>query len=107
MALIDLTSVNSYPHIRRVQVGTTAQQFTLPEQASKVTIGGDAALFFSTQDGEDGDSFGVGSDIENFCFVPVNNLISYELEKGKQATRNLCVGAQTGQGYVSIILEKR
>lgn len=107
MAVIDLSGVNEYPFIRRVQVGTTAQQFTLPDDCSVVDIAGDVALYFSTQEGADGDTFGPSATITNFSFVPAGNTFPLTQERGQQSTRNLCVGTQSGTGYVSLILTKR
>ena len=109
MALIDLSSINIYPTIKKIGVGVTAQQFTLPKEASKVSIGGDAALYFSTDVGVDGNSFdtGSGGDIGDYGFIVANNYIPIEMEKGSQSTRNLCVAAQAGTANCYLIIEKR
>ena len=109
MALIDLSSINVYPTIKKFNIGSTAQQFTLPSEASKVSVGGDAALYFSTDVGEDGNSFdtGSGGDIADYAFIVANNYLPLEMEKGQQSTRNLCVAAQTGTANLYLIIEKR
>tara|TARA_R100000664_G_scaffold31173_1_gene44538 strand:- start:943 stop:1272 length:330 start_codon:yes stop_codon:yes gene_type:complete len=109
MALIDYSSINVYPTCKIIGVGTSAQQITLPSEASKVSIGCDAALYFSTDVGVDGNSFdtGSGGDIADYGFVAANNYLPIEMEKGQQSTRNLCVAAQTGTATVYLIIEKR
>lgn len=103
MAIIDYSSTNSYPVIKRVAITTTAQEFTLPTGATKVTFGSVDALYFANE-GDDGDSFTVN--ITNYSFVPANNLYTMSMEKGLQSNRKLLVGTQSGSGHLSIIIEK-
>lgn len=103
MAVIDYTAVNEYPYIKRIAITENAQKFILPIGATKVTFGSVESLYF-TNIGEDGDSF--GSTIQDFCFVPANNLFTIHLETGRQANREILVAVQSGSGYMSIIVEK-
>ena len=103
MAIIDYTSTNEYPLIKRVSITTTAQEFSLPAAATKVTFGSVSALYFANE-GDDGDAF--TSAITDYSFVPANNLFTLAMEKGSQSNRKLLVGTQSGSGHVSIIIEK-
>lgn len=102
MAIIDYTTTNSYPLIKRVAITTNAQEFTLPTGATQVTFGSVDALYYANE-GDDGDGF--TTDITDYSFVPANNLITLKMEKGQQANRKLLVGTQTGSGHLSIIIE--
>jgi len=103
MSIIDLSNVNDYPYIKRFAVTTTAQEITIPKNATKITFGSIGALYFANI-GEDGDAFGV--DITDYCFVPANNLISINMEIGRQSNRSLLIAMQSGSGHVNMIIEK-
>lgn len=103
MANVDLSNTNSYPRVKRISITAAAQQITLPRDCTKVTFGSPAALHWSNE-GADGDSFGV--EITEYSFVPANNLLTISMETGRQSNRILLVGTQNGSGSLSIILEK-
>ena len=103
MAIIDYSSTNSYPLVKRVAITTTAQEFTIPVAASKITFGSTAAIYWANV-GSDGEAFTTA--ITEYSFVPANNLFSIGMEKGGQSNRKLLIGTQAGSGHVSIILEK-
>jgi hypothetical protein len=102
MAIIDYTTTNSYPLIKRVAITTAAQEFTLPKACTAVTFGSTIALYYANI-GDDGDAF--TSAITDFSFVPANNLVSLRMKKGNDSSRKLLIGSQTGSGHVSIIIE--
>lgn len=103
MAIIDYTTTNSYPLIKRVAITTAAQEFTLPTVCTAVTFGSSDAIYYANI-GDDGDAF--TSAITDYSFVPANNLFTIKMEKGNQSNRKLLVGTQAGSGHVSIIIEK-
>lgn len=103
MANIDLSNTNSYPRIKRVSITAAAQQITLPRDCTRVTFGASAALFWANE-GADGDGF--GAEITEYSFVPANNLLTINLETGRQSNRVLLIGTQNGSTNLSVILEK-
>jgi len=103
MAIIDYSSTNSYPLIKRVAITTTAQEITLPAVCTSVTFGSADAIYYANV-GSDGQAF--TSAITDYSFVPANNLFTIKMEKGTQSNRKLLVGTQAGSGHVSIIIEK-
>jgi hypothetical protein len=103
MASIDLTNTNSYPKIKRVSISATAQQIILPRDCTKVTFGSPSALFWANE-GADGDAF--GGSITEYSFVPANNLLTINMETGRQSNRTLLIGTQSGSGTLSVIIEK-
>ena len=106
MAVLDLRGVNSYPKIKRIQISTTAQQITLPDECTAVSIGcQDSALYFANEGGADGDTFSV--DITDYAFIPANNLLPIAMERGRQANRTLLVATQNGTGDLIIVIEKQ
>ena len=103
MATIDLSDTNSYPRIKRVDINAAAQQITLPRDCTKVTFGSTSALYWANE-GVDGDAF--GGAITDYSFVPANNLLTINMETGRQSNRVLLIGVQSGTGTLSIIVEK-
>lgn len=101
---IEITS-NSYPITRRYEIQTTATQITFPKEVKKITIGSSGALNYSFE-GNDGDAFGDGQDIEHFAFVPANNMMEITIETGRQGNRSIYIAQQSSTGFVSIVLEK-
>jgi hypothetical protein len=103
MATIDLSDTNAYPRIKRVSITAAAQQITLPRDCTKITFGSPSALYWANE-GADGDVFDV--DITDYSFVPANNLLTINMEVGRQSNRVLLIGTQSGTGNLSIIVEK-
>ena len=103
MAILDLTTVNEYPHIKRITIGATAQKILIPITATKITFGSIQSLYF-TNIGDDGDSF--GAEITDYGFVPANNLFTLHLETGRQSNKNILIGVQSGSGDLCLIIEK-
>ena len=103
MATIDLSDTNAYPRIKRVSITASAQQITLPRDCTKITFGSPSALYWANE-GADGDAFDV--DITDYSFVPANNLLTINMEVGRQSNRVLLIGTQSGTGNLSINVEK-
>lgn len=59
---------------------------------------------FWANDGDDGDDF--TTDITDYAKLPANAEQVVKMETGRQSNKKLLVAAQTGAGFVSIIIEK-
>jgi hypothetical protein len=104
MAIIDLTSTNTYPRVKRVSLTTTAQEITLPPACTQVRFLAEADMYWAN-DGDDGNDF--TSDITDYAKLPANVEQVLQMEQGRQSNRKLLVAVQTGTGSVSIIIEKQ
>jgi hypothetical protein len=86
MAIIDLSNTNTYPRIKRVSLGTTAQEITLPPACTQIKFLAEADMYWANE----------GADAEQVV----------QMERGNQSNRKLLVAVQTGTGSVSIVIEK-
>jgi hypothetical protein len=104
MAILDLTSTNSYPLIKRVALGTTAQEITLPEACTEILLICASALNFANV-GDDGDVF--GTNITQYGSIPANQQIKIQMETGNQDNKKLLVGVQTGTDNLTLVVIKK
>ena len=105
MATIDLSTVNSYPKFKTVDITANATKIIIPNGAPSISIGSPAALY-SGNDGVDGDTFGPLNDIVDYMFLPAYNLLELYLEIGRQSNRVLLVATQSGASTLHISLNK-
>jgi hypothetical protein len=106
MATLDLSNINSYPKFKTIKnVSSTATKIIIPNGANTIAIGSPAALFIGN-DGEDGDVFGDGG-VEDYTFIPANNVYEMDLEIGRQSNRVLLVGTQSGSSTIHICITKK
>lgn len=103
MAIIDLTGTNTYPRIKRVSLGTTAQEITLPPACTQIKFFAEAAMYWSNE-GSDGEGF--TTDITDYAKLPADAEQVVLMERGNQSNRKLLVALVSGTGSVSIIIEK-
>ena len=104
MATIDLSNVNTYPKFKTVDITNTASKIIIPNGATAISIGSPAALHCGN-DGDDGDSFGE-SGIEDFVFIPANNLLEIPMEVGRQSNRVLLVATQSGSSTLHLVINR-
>jgi len=105
MATIDLSTVNSYPKFKTVDITANATKIIIPNGATSISVGSPAALYIGN-DGDDGDTFGSDNDIVDYMFIPANNLLELYLEIGRQSNRVLLVATQSGSSTLHISLNK-
>jgi hypothetical protein len=103
MAIIDLSNTNTYPRIKRVSLGTTAQEITLPPACTQIKFLAEADMYWANE-GSDGDGF--TTDILEYAKLPANVEQVVQMERGNQSNRKLLVAMQTDTGSVSIVIEK-
>lgn len=103
MAIIDLSNTNTYPRIKRVTLGTTAQEITLPPACTQIKFLAEADMYWAN-DGADGDAF--TTTITEYAKLPADVEQVVQMERGSQSNRKLLVAVQTGTGFVSIVIEK-
>jgi hypothetical protein len=103
MAIIDLTNTNTYPRIKRVSLGTAAQEITLPPACTQIKFLAEGAMYWANE-GSDGEAF--TSDITEFAKLPADAEQVVQMERGNQSNRKLLVALVSGTGAVSIIIEK-
>ena len=105
MATIDLTTVNTYPKFKTVDITSNATKIIIPNGATSISIGSPAALYIGN-DGDDGDTFGSDNEIVDYMFIPANNLLELMLEIGRQSNRTLLVATQSGSSTLHISLNR-
>ena len=103
MAIVDLSAVSAYPHIKVIStVGTTQQQIDLPPGKLRISIGSSVALFLATSSVSDGAA--MPTDKMN---IPADNLLEFDLGHSTQdKLSSIAVAAQTGSADVRVMLEK-
>jgi len=105
MATHDLTNVNSYPTFKTVDIDNTATKIIIPNGATEISFGSPAALYCGNV-GEDGDGFGPANPINEYIFIPANNMLRIPMEIGRQSNRVLLIGTQSGSSTLHISINK-
>lgn len=103
MAILDLSSTNQYPLIRRVELDTVAQEITLPEACTEIKLICASALYFANF-GNDDEVF--GDDITQYGLIPANHELKIPMETGRQDNKKLLVGVPSGTGILTLIIIK-
>jgi hypothetical protein len=87
-----------------LDITNTASKIIIPNGATSISIGSPAALHCGN-DGDDGDSFGE-SGVEDYVFIPANNLLEIPMEIGRQSNRVLLVATQSGSSTLHIVINR-
>jgi hypothetical protein len=103
MAIVDLSTVSSFPYIKSIaSVGTTQQEITLPQGKIRLSIGGDVETQIATSSVSDGAA--MPSDT---IVIPASNLLEINLGHSTlDRISNIAVAASTGSANVQLILER-
>jgi hypothetical protein len=104
MAVINLSTVSSFPKIEYIaSVGTTQQELTLPVGKLTVTVGGDAAVYVATESVTDGAAMPADK-----ATIPANQLLELQLGHSAQdRITKVAVAAVTGTANITVILERK
>ena len=102
MAAIDLTAVSAFPHfVTTASVGTTAQEYKLPDYCTMVSIGGAAATRIAQNGASDGAAI-----TANYAFCPADNF--FEVKRPISSIRkagSIFACAETGTVKIHLVLE--
>ena len=96
MAVIDLSSQNSFPFAKTTtSVGTTQQAITLPSAARRVTVGGETAAIFL-----------IVSGVSDGAAVPADQMFELNLPQGnQQRITEIAIAAQSSTATITVVIE--
>ena len=103
MAVIDLSSHNSFPFAKTTtSVGTTQQAITLPSAARRVTVGGETAAIYLVVSGVS-DGAAVPA---NRVAVPADQMFELNLPQGnQQRITEIAIAAQASTATITVVIE--